>query len=663
MRLRTGAFSVVTKGLTRNISKKAALSYKRSRPNPIGVTSIAAVNGRGAHARAFRAVEMNVVRPNRASSSHARSADYDERYHAAHAELRKNARGEERIMHANKRKKPRTAAQKAATKKMIAGNRKRARARHGGTSVVKHKRKGGTVKRTARKGTRRITARKTVAAKFRPLTVRVGGKTRKTYLYKTRKGGARHIPEHVIMGFSSKAAMKAALAGAAPDWNPKKKAAFEKRRAKALRTRERIIKARDRASDRVEVMGDMFTPNVRTIPYEEWSQNPMFKSNKKRKGAKKRKGGAKKRRSAAQKATTKKMIRAAARKRAGKSTRRVKHKRKKSHAKRRVVKHTRRAAPKRRRASPKRRRVAMHTRRAAPKRRRASPKRRRVAMHRAQRAIALLYKTNRRRRHTKRHGFKRNGYLAWLKEGLKMGALVGVGFFGHKALTKLLSDEALGKIDALKDGTTAGKYRGLIAGAATAVAAIFLSGKFLPKYAMPIAAGSVLSLIQKGVMLALTEADQPKAAAYLAGFDGYADNSGRAYGEYFTSGMSGYGGFGYPAITQAAAGMGMPMLSQAAAGTGEYMAEGVQGIGDYEMVSPEFNGYGGFGAMNEGIPGADTYAAERALTIAEAAAGIGDIPTRSQQDPVAQLTRAIPVHDVPGGMRAGTFQGRDGIFG
>jgi hypothetical protein len=54
-------------------------------------------------------------------------------------------------------------------------------------------------------------------------------------------------------------------------------------------------------------------------------------------------------------------------------------------------------------------------------------------------------------------------------------------------------------------------------------------------------------------------------------------------------------------------------------------------------------------------------AAEHALNIAEAAAGIGigDLPTSSQQFP---MQVAKPVADAPTGARAGVFQGRDGIF-
>ena len=36
----------MAKGLTRPITRKQALSYKRTSPNPIGVTAIAQVNGR-----------------------------------------------------------------------------------------------------------------------------------------------------------------------------------------------------------------------------------------------------------------------------------------------------------------------------------------------------------------------------------------------------------------------------------------------------------------------------------------------------------------------------------------------------------------------------------------------------------------------------------------
>jgi hypothetical protein len=143
-----------------------------------------------------------------------------------------------------------------------------------------------------------------------------------------------------------------------------------------------------------------------------------------------------------------------------------------------------------------------------------------------------------------------------------------------------------------------------------------------------------------------------------------------------TQAAAGYGA--PPMFTQAAAGYGAPpMITQAAAGVGEYFMTGMTGIGEYENVPAQM----GQPAPNEGIM-PDLTSAERALTIAEAAAGIGDIPQVSIQQnwvpgvpsmggfgdlPFQSIVEptgvAVPVHDAPAGSRAGILEGRDGIFG
>jgi hypothetical protein len=135
--------------------------------------------------------------------------------------------------------------------------------------------------------------------------------------------------------------------------------------------------------------------------------------------------------------------------------------------------------------------------------------------------------------------------------------------------------------------------------------------------------------------------------------------------------MAGYGGYGayevvpgfgeYDYYNQYA-GMGMGaapggLVTQAAAGMGEFFLPGVSGLGEYEAVE----GYNGMGAsyVDEGIhPNLD--AAERALTVAEAAAGIGDLPLTSTLNPYQV---AAPIMDGPTGSRAGILKGPEGIFG
>ena len=116
-------------------------------------------------------------------------------------------------------------------------------------------------------------------------------------------------------------------------------------------------------------------------------------------------------------------------------------------------------------------------------------------------------------------------------------------------------------------------------------------------------------------------------------------------------------GMGQPMLTQAAAGMGNAQLTQAAAGTGEYIAYGASAIGEYDEAPVSSIGF----HTNEGIY-PNLHSAEQALSVAEAAAGVGsaEIPLQSTVNPTMI---ADPISDLPGGSRAGVFQGGDGIFG
>jgi adenylate kinase/ribonuclease R len=318
------------------------------------------------------------------------------------------------------------------------------------------------------------------------------------------------------------------------------------------------------------------------------------------------------------------------------------------------------------------------------------------------------YSTNRAKRRRKRSYKKNQGYAQELMGALKLGALVTVGFAAHRALTHLVDQKVASQISALNEGAMA-PYRGLLSGLATALVGIggvmmlpAKPGSGLKESKAPIAVGMATSFIQGAIVTALKALKQPGAAAYLEGYPN-AEGSmyGHAIGSYYTfsphevySGvgsyyeipqpMSGMGqitqaaaGMGQPMLTQAAAGygqvmqaaagMGNPMLTQAAAGmgritqaaagTGEYVAYGVQGIGEYDEMP--VSGMASY--TDEGIH-PNLHSAEQALSVAEAAAGVGsaDIPLQSTVDPTMI---ADPVSDLPGGSRSGVFQGGDGIFG
>ena len=320
------------------------------------------------------------------------------------------------------------------------------------------------------------------------------------------------------------------------------------------------------------------------------------------------------------------------------------------------------------------------------------------------------YMVNRRRRHYRRN---QSSFTNQLMGALKLGALVTVGYVSHRALTKLFNDQILSRAGTTFTQGTLGKFRGSIAGTIVAALGIPLAVKVAPKQAVPIAAGMAASLIQGLLVTVLGELGQGSAAQYLSA---YPNAEGRAYGSYYTftphevySGygrpfgsyytlpsMSGFGmtdaqltqaaagygaspqltqaaaGYGAsPQLTQAAAGygmtdaqlmqaaagMGQALLTQAAAGTGEYIAYGANAIGEYDEVQTSRQGV----ITDEGIY-PNLHSAEQALSVAEAAAGIGnaDVPLQSTVNP---SVIADPLSDLPGGSRAGVFTGGDGIFG
>lgn len=311
------------------------------------------------------------------------------------------------------------------------------------------------------------------------------------------------------------------------------------------------------------------------------------------------------------------------------------------------------------------------------------------------------YNVNRRRRRYRRNQATMSGdYMSQLKSAMKLGLSVLVGYAGHRATTHLLDEMVLSKVAALNTGALA-PYRGLIASAITAAIGIPVAVKVAPKLAVPVAAGMAASLLQGALLAGLVAANQQKIASYLSA---YPDAAGRMYGQqlgsYYTFRpheifpTSGYGsyytlptptagfgldtsqltqaaaGFGQPRLfeaaagygqdpnmlTQAAAGMGA-LVTQAAAGTGEYIAYNASAIGDYDEIPTTTSPM----MVDEGIyPNLGD--AEQALSVAEAAAGVGsaELPLQSTVDP---SLIADPVTELPGGSRSGVFQGGDGIFG
>jgi len=785
-----------TKGLTRRITRKQALSYERTSPNGIGVTSIASVNGRrkGPPAavrrvlkgcgKQLKAAWKEVKKGKKAAPKRARrnpeatmaTPNYVRRYGATKAILRGHrARpnpmdfgGFEGFAGLPEEVKRREKAEKRAEQAERRADRAEERALQLGkeTKMAKPKKRKSAAKKPAKKRasgktTKRASRRHAGAArsfgKFKPLSVKIGGKSRTTYLHKSKGGGVRHIPIYALHGFKSQAAFKKA-----------QMEGDDKTREKINRRGQAIQRLRDRAKARIEKEGDIFTPNTTVIPYSEWSRNMTPNKRKSAKKAAKKKTSARKaRRSPAQIKAAKRNIKKAqaaakkgrkagkkrgARKSAKKAGKRTAAQRsasarkaartRKRHA---AAKSSKRKAPKRKKGAHKAAKRGKRTaaqrsasaRKAARTRKRnlaagKRPSKRKGGKKRYHRNAGAVATPNRRRHHRRyaenRRRYRRNGYMDQLKSGLKVGAVIVGSFLAHKVLSNLLVNQGLNRVAYFNDPKVA-PYKGLLAGVIVAAIGIPLAAKFSSKEDTinQIAGGMAASLLHTAILTAAGHFAMGKdALPYLSGTGEYIATQG--YGEYIAT--QGYGGFGayqqyggapqqyngpfqqaaagYGAMMQAAAGPFQQAaagygLSQAAAGTGEYIASGAQGYGEYIATQ----GFGDSAYTYDGIPGGDLSAAEHALNVAEAAAGLGfgddtmsgttDVGVSSmvnplypgnagsvgpglQQLPIQSLDQGVPglpgpkatIAATPAGQamddatmtgRRGVLAGGDGIFG
>lgn len=665
-------YLMAAKGLTRSITKRQARSYRMTTPNPIGVTAIASINRR--------------------------TKAYKSRYARTRSLL--GASGKKKGATSMLRKRARRNGPASDYNAMFDAQMASAR--------KPKKRKLSPAKRAALTKARAAAAKKRIGksyGKFKSVVGRVGKKSIPTYGYKGKQGKTKKIPLWAILGAKG----------------PKDFAAKEASSPKFARRVVRAKARREKVASRVLRHGDLYTPNGRStrrraVSFKTWSQKNMLTTPNKRKTKKKaRKGHVK---GAAFKRTKQyKAMQAGLRKYRAK-----KGSASKTHAKKR----TRRAAPKTsakrtvkrtvKRAAPKKRTTAKRRTKRTPKvrtytakksvtvrrkrggkisvavanrRRKArknvvvlQPNRRRRARRNAGEPVmqAAANRRRRGRKHAKRNQgiynanrrrrYRRNPDVAsQLKAALMQGIVVGGGFFAHRIASYLIAEKGLASIEAFKTGSMA-EYRGIIGSALALAIGVPLAAKVAPRQAASIGVGMAVSLFQKVVVFALTKANQPEVAGYLAG---YPDAEGRqfsklsGYGAYeLVPGLSGgmgaydyyrqYQGLGSP-LQQAAAGYGSE-LQQAAAGVGEFFLPGAKALGEYE-ASADFGPLSGLGAVDDGIhPNLD--AAEHALSVSEAAAGIGDLPMWNEVD---AFQVAAPVMDGPQGSRAGILQGSDGVFG
>jgi len=682
------------KVLAKKISRKDAMAYRQTVPNPIGVTTLAAVNGPGAYAQRYEATRELLGQPSskassrrgasrrRKAASNRKSAPTQRRKRMRKGTMKRNRMSKQQYMRRLAGKGLSQAQREGLWKgyrKICTSKpkrKKRVRRNASASSLSPNRRKRTTAKRaTSRKRTttKRKTQRRVYGkGKYRALRARVGSRNLRTYAYQTPSGRIRKIPKHGYLGYASSAEMRSAHRK-----DPKRADRDNARWASAMKRREKA------SISAVEGRGSagLFTPNrrrrrpTRTITFEEWERE--MKQNRRR-----RKKTTKKRR------TRRNVSQVAANRRRRRKTTKARKTARKS-VRRRVRRNARKsvAANRRRRSTSRRRRATSSRRKSTSRRRVRRNARRSVAANRRRRTTRR--KSTSRRRVQRRRRTLRNQAMTFgkqLLQVLKIGGVVVVGYVAHRALSRVVSDSLLSKVSSLQSGTGAA-YRDVIAGALVAAVGVPVAAKVAPGDAKMLGAGMAASLLQNAIVTVLSQMGQDNVAAYLgdytnaegspqySGYGSYYEfTPGQVFGEYYsTPGMSGFGavpqlyqaaagqfpGPGIAHLQQEAAGFGQPALMQAAAGAGEYIVQGAAGIGEYEEVVPQYQRPV---RTDEGVS-PDLSSAERALDIAEAAAGVGAtnlVPLQSTVYPTG-TPEAIP--DMPGGSRAGIFAGQNGAFG
>lgn len=232
-------------------------------------------------------------------------------------------------------------------------------------------------------------------------------------------------------------------------------------------------------------------------------------------------------------------------------------------------------------------------------------------------------RTRRTYRSNRRGAFRRNGDLsATLMGALKVGGLALAGLAAHRVGARLLNDLVLSKVigtPAVAPPAVSGlealqPYKGLIASTATAALGILATVKFVKdpetkKYIIGGMAGSYLLGLLVNVLGKFGGAPGAQVVSYLSGYEaGTAESLGASImphympvGEYFTDPV---------------------------AGLGEYFESGVSGLGNYGGNPDIYQAAAGLGTAAYGNsmhidPSSDL---DRELTIAEAAAGVGEMP-------------------------------------
>lgn len=249
-----------------------------------------------------------------------------------------------------------------------------------------------------------------------------------------------------------------------------------------------------------------------------------------------------------------------------------------------------------------------------------------------------------RRRSRGLFGFRKNQFMGTLKTAFQTGALIAVGFAGQKIVTKLLSSLVLDKLfgaaatpaEPATPPATSGlemlqPYKGLIGGGLGAVAGIFITNMVVKDVKTKLLiTGGIAGGFLHTVLVTVLDKVAPQMAGYLSGYDdGTAARLSAMYG-------LGQGASIMPRYSPIGEYFSEPM-----SGMGEYFTESLNGLGNYGANPDFYQAAAGVGALPNGNtnhldPASDL---DRELTIAEAAAGVGQIP---QYEASAGMGRVQP---------------------
>jgi len=612
------------------------------------VTHIAAINGRGSYRSARRT--MSGLSANRrpaaarSSLSSAKKAAFARKMRAAKAH-KKNSRNSTAALYARPRQKPRPKL----------GPR-------GGTGGKRAWRKGGGPVRHVSfvGGKRRVKKYKSYGAAQRARSLETTKSRRRVKAAKkaTRKTTmARRKVRRKKSAARKPVARKRRVKRASKRRVSKRKAAPKRRKRRAKKV---TLKANRRRSRRRLKRNYGTSAGARKGWRTRKAKRRTAKAGPKRKRRRSRKASAvapKRRRRSAKRRTSRKGKRKLSMKKSAVAARR----------RRRAL--AKGGAPKRRRRKS-RRKMSANRRRRSHRRMRANPRRRRsrarMSSNRRRRRGSRRHASNRRRhRRNGRRLFKKNGIGDTLLFIAKTGGLALTGFVGHKLFTNLLVNNVFSKIfgapavvvatspttAAVVAPATSGlglinldpQYQKVGASLLVAGLGIFASAKLIkdpgtrntvmtgiavsfthtllaavldkvaPQYSGMLNGDGTAARLSAMYGLGAGTSLQPRYSSIGRGMNGlgeYFDSGVSGLGEYFSSGMNGLGEY----FDSGVSGLGLPAYEAAAGyGANPDFAEAAAGMGAREAMN-----------TNHVDPHGDL---DRELTIAEAAAGVGALPS------------------------------------